>query len=225
MAPGSGTTDEPVGPLEAVAWLAVVRHLRRGPLGPPGRERTVSVKVMAWVWDRSKAEGTALLVLLAIADSAGHDGRDAWPSLATLASRCRVSVRTVQRAVDELVAAGELEVEQHGGGTRHTRPDRRPNRYTVRMATGGQNDQAYPDGVTSDAPRGDIRPAETPERGDTAMSTYPSFERPEPSAPGSALKGAPVVERSAEQNAAAAARARQLRDELAAVLHPEQETA
>jgi hypothetical protein len=39
----------------------------------------MSVKVMSWVWDHSRAEGTDRLVLLAIADSAEHDGSDAWP--------------------------------------------------------------------------------------------------------------------------------------------------
>jgi hypothetical protein len=70
---------------------------------------------MSWVWEHSRAEGTARLVLLAIADHAGHDGRDAYPSQEKIAAKCKVSVRTVRRALDELESLGELGVERYKG--------------------------------------------------------------------------------------------------------------
>jgi hypothetical protein len=86
---------------------------------------------MSWVWDHSQAEGNARLVLLAIADNAGHDGRDAWPSQETLARKCRVSVRTVRRAIKELVDLGELEVQKYAGPVVDGRDGRRTHRYVI----------------------------------------------------------------------------------------------
>jgi hypothetical protein len=70
---------------------------------------------MAWVWESSRSEGIARLVLLAIADAASDDGGDAWPSVHTLASKAKVGERTVQRAVRRLVELGELEVRSNAG--------------------------------------------------------------------------------------------------------------
>lgn len=66
---------------------------------------------MAWVWDNSRAEATELLVLLAMADFAGDNGW-CFPRQETLAKRCRVAVRTVQRAIDQLEELGEIEVQR-----------------------------------------------------------------------------------------------------------------
>lgn len=104
---------------------------------------------MTWVWENAKASGTDLLVLLAIADNANDDGTDAWPSEATLADKTRVSTRTVRRCIRTLEADGAVVVEQHKGGFPDTRPDRRPNRYTIVM-TGGQS-------VRADMERADIQ--------------------------------------------------------------------
>jgi hypothetical protein len=84
---------------------------------------------MAMVLHHSRAKGTAKLVLLGIANHQGDGG--AWPSVATLARYANVHERNVQRAIDQLVAKGELVVQlQDGGG--HATPDhRRPNRYDV----------------------------------------------------------------------------------------------
>jgi hypothetical protein len=101
----------------------------------------VSVKATTWAWEHSKASGNARLVLLAIADAADQQGANAWPSQATIASMCRISVRTVRRLVAELVELGELEVTEHGGPA--YREDRRPHRYRLcKMpdGTGGHPD-------------------------------------------------------------------------------------
>lgn len=94
---------------------------------------------MARVWALSKQSGTGLLMLLAIADFADDDG-NAYPSVGTLAAKCRMSDRNANHILAALQAAGELEV-RHNEGPRGT------NRYRV----------ALPDG---DAPRRtDVRKA------------------------------------------------------------------
>ena len=90
----------------------------------------MSVKAISAVWDHSESSGTALLRLLAIADSADHDGTNAWPSQGTLATKTRLSRRTVQRKIGDLVTLGELAVVP---GPTHIRWDRRPNGYEIRL--------------------------------------------------------------------------------------------
>lgn len=75
----------------------------------------MSVRVMSWIWDNSDTIGTARLLLLAIADNADHDGRNAWPSIATLVRKTRLSERTIQRTVKELEAGGHIELIRGGG--------------------------------------------------------------------------------------------------------------
>lgn len=88
----------------------------------------MSVKASSWAWESSRSTGSSFLVLLALADHAGQDGGDCWPSVARLSRRCRVDERTVQRALDKLQELGELVVER-GAGPRGT------NRYRLTMAT------------------------------------------------------------------------------------------
>lgn len=124
----------------------------------------MSVDCSTWVWRSSRSEGTDRLVLLAIADQAGSDGLDAWPSIATIAQRCRVSTRTVQRSIAALVELGELEVGMQAGGPDRIRRDRRPNLYALPLVAGchldvpssGDDGTAEPrdDGVTEQS-RGD----------------------------------------------------------------------
>lgn len=109
---------------------------------------------MSWVWEHSRASGTDLLVLLAIADSANDDGRNAWPSVPTIAGKCRVSERTVQRSLRKLVSLGELRVVEQAGGTESMRADKRPNRYDV-LVSGASKRHPEPGGVTTEAERGD----------------------------------------------------------------------
>lgn len=83
---------------------------------------------MSWVWEHSPVGGSELLVLLAIADCASDDGTRAWPSVATLARKCRIDSRTVQRIIRRLSEAGHLLVEATAGG-------RGSNRYAVVMSS------------------------------------------------------------------------------------------
>lgn len=86
----------------------------------------MSIKVMSSVWDSSEQSGSALLLLLALADFADEDGY-CWPTTETLAQKIRMSMRTVLRMVEQLESAGELYVIH----------SRRNNRYIVRV---GRND-------------------------------------------------------------------------------------
>lgn len=84
---------------------------------------------MSWVWRESNAKGPALLILLAIADHAADDGSNAYPAMSTLAAKARVSERTAQRCVSQLVDMGELEVRRCEGKHR-TNVYRLPMRST-----------------------------------------------------------------------------------------------
>jgi hypothetical protein len=66
----------------------------------------VSIKVMEWVWNHSSARDGQLLVLLAIADNANHEGRNAFPSIAELCRKSRLSQRGVRYALRGLEEAG-----------------------------------------------------------------------------------------------------------------------
>ena len=69
----------------------------------------MSIQTMQAVWQHSKSEGRARLVLLAIADHQGEIG--AWPSIATLARMVNASDRSVQRDIASLHRLGELDVQ------------------------------------------------------------------------------------------------------------------
>lgn len=74
----------------------------------------MSVYVTSLVWKFSKSSGSTLLVALAIADFADDEGR-AYPSVSTLATKARVSERTAQYALTELVGLSELAIERGTG--------------------------------------------------------------------------------------------------------------
>lgn len=88
----------------------------------------MSVKVTSWVWEHSRSRGAQRLVLLCIADHANDDGLEAFPSLARLARKTGMTERGVQKAIQALVALGELQVTMGGGRGRS-------NRYRVLMQT------------------------------------------------------------------------------------------
>jgi hypothetical protein len=71
---------------------------------------------MTRVWESSKHKGTDLLVLLAIADHVGDENGLAWPSVATLARKSRMSHKNTQRVVRALIESGELVLVRQGDG-------------------------------------------------------------------------------------------------------------
>ena len=101
----------------------------------------MSVRTMAAVWERSQHSGTSLLMLLAIADFADDDGR-AYPSVPTLARKCRMKERNAQYILSELVESAELTI-QRGKGPRGS------NVYRIKLASLGVQHSAP---VQYDAP-------------------------------------------------------------------------
>lgn len=84
----------------------------------------MSIKCMDRVWETSSVGGSALLVLLAIADHAHDDGSGAFPSTATIARKTKLTTRQVVRLIHNLEAANELRVQRRAGPSR-------TNLYTV----------------------------------------------------------------------------------------------
>lgn len=113
----------------------------------------MSGEVIGKVLDHSKATGTDLLVLLAIADRSKGNGVGARPPVAEIMRRTKVSKSTVLRALGRLEAAGELMV---------VRSHRRPNEYVVTLADcaprrfvvtpKGVSPRRHPRGVTAMTP-------------------------------------------------------------------------
>lgn len=66
------------------------------------------------VWENSSACGGELLVLLAIADHADDRGL-AWPGIDSLARKSRLTARHVTRCLNNLAAAGELQIQNNRG--------------------------------------------------------------------------------------------------------------
>jgi len=115
----------------------------------------MSIRVMTAVWDRSKQTGTALLIILALADFANDEGF-CWPSIDTLAHKARCSRRHVQRLVREM--ADEVEIRENAGPSgvhlyHITLPVGRARKELPTDA--GRGDILSP-GATSEAARGDI---------------------------------------------------------------------
>ena len=75
----------------------------------------MSINIMNWVWSYSTQKGSALLLLLAIADHAHDDGAGAFPRIQTLAKKTRLTSRAVQIILNRLEVTGELMVQQRAG--------------------------------------------------------------------------------------------------------------
>jgi hypothetical protein len=124
----------------------------------------VSIRVMTAVWDSPRVPPGRLLLLLALADAANDEGV-CWPSVPTLARKCRSSDRTIQRHLRDLVGVGLLAIEDRPGTSQRYRI------HLAALATGGDN--VSPVGV-SDCHRGGDTCVTG--RGDTALSPEPLLE-------------------------------------------------
>lgn len=67
----------------------------------------MAVNVMSNVWKNSQQKANKLLLLLALADSANDEGWT-YPSQKTLAEKCRLGIRAVQKLLDALEDEGEI---------------------------------------------------------------------------------------------------------------------
>lgn len=74
----------------------------------------MSVRALSRVWEHSQHGGTELLMLLAIADFADDNGT-AYPSVATLAAKCRMKPRNANYILAALEASGELDIQRNKG--------------------------------------------------------------------------------------------------------------
>ena len=111
----------------------------------------MSIQVMNAVWQHSKSDGRARLVMLAIADHQGELG--AWPSLATIAKMVNASERSVQRDIEYLQNIGELEVHYQKAPTRN---HYKSNLYFVKLEgiDGGVTGVTESDGGVTNAQGG-----------------------------------------------------------------------
>lgn len=96
------------------AQCALAREVQRR-----GASIGVSVRLMADVWPL-KLPLPQKVVLLALADHAGIDGCNAYPSVARLSEHCSVDPRTVQRALRALEAGGYIVAETPASQNRPT---------------------------------------------------------------------------------------------------------
>jgi len=134
---------------------------------------------MNWVWEHSSHKEGSLLVLLAIADIADDEGK-AWPSIARIAAKARLSERQTQYVIRKLQRSGELTVEP-GGGRHHT------NVFWVTLGKGAETAPLEPETMQSTASLervqfekgavGDIERVQfSAEKGAIAIAPEPSIE-------------------------------------------------
>lgn len=74
----------------------------------------MSLPVFVWVLDTSETTLGARLVMLVLAEHAHDDGSGAYPSLDTIARRCRMSRKGVRDALERLVKDGHIKADGHG---------------------------------------------------------------------------------------------------------------
>ena len=139
---------------------------------------------VATVFDHSRQAGSNLVILLAVASHADHQGE--WVAdQPTLQQRARLSRRHLQKVLGDLVHAGELAITSHHG---------RGRRSTYRLLVGPTN--ASP---TAPIPQKRAPASAFPVEKPAARSAYPSQEPATRSAfseaqsvPGSAFYAPPV---------------------------------
>jgi hypothetical protein len=144
----------------------------------------MSIRLMSEVW-RTDLPTIEKMVLLVIADHASDDGTEAWPSQATIAGKASISIRTVQRAVNSLVAAGYLWMQKGAGGSATCREDRRPHKYTINIkrlrgdtesARDDRGDNESDNGATLATPTGRLsRPMNHPNKPSIETSEFDLF--------------------------------------------------
>jgi len=135
---------------------------------------------MNWAW-KQELSPTPKLILMALADTADDRGV-CWPSVPTLAQKCTVSPRTVQRVIKTLAANGLMVAEPR------FRPDGScsSNRYRLRIE-GGDKVSPAPD-------RGDTpprHPCQGPPDTDVTPRTTIRTSRETPPLPKLAAKSVP----------------------------------
>lgn len=90
----------------------------------------MSVKIMGRVWELD-LPANKLLVMLALADHADHDGNNVYPSMELIAWKTGYSTKQTRRIVHDLVEDGLLVVKQLSKG-------RYPSKYSIDLTAGKQ---------------------------------------------------------------------------------------
>ncbi len=130
----------------------------------------MSIKVVSWALNRAPVVDPMLvLTLVAMAEVAHDDGTESRQSMATVASKMRVSERTAQRYTRILEDRGII-VRGDQSATGHLRADRRPVVYDLQIDL-NRGANLSPRESTSEGLRGD-RPGS---HGVTAVSDKPSL--------------------------------------------------
>jgi hypothetical protein len=120
---------------------------------------------MAWVWETSPSEGTALLVELALADYADDAGA-CWPAMGSIAKKARSTERYAREVIRRMAADGRLDIEEQRGRN-HT------NRYRflgVKTGTPVPNFSGADDEKTGTVKQ-ENRNSETPKTGTVRRKT------------------------------------------------------
>ena len=102
----------------------------------------MSIRVMTDVWRYSRARGTDLLVLLALADSANDEG-ECWPSIASVGSKSRLEPRNARKRIRALEELGEVVVIENGGRSSN-KGGLRSNRYRITVHMPADTDDSVP---------------------------------------------------------------------------------
>lgn len=103
----------------------------------------MSIRVMSMVWENGPEKASERMLLLALADNANDAGGRCFPSVETLARKCCLSERQVQRVLRSLEEGGWILVE-FGNGRHGT------NQYQIVIEK-----VAYTPPVSSTTPGGD----------------------------------------------------------------------
>src|SRR5690349_8891357 len=88
----------------------------------------MSIQVMAWVLKQEVGDSTAKHVLMCLANYAGEDGTNAFPSVARLQKDTELSERAIRYKLDYLVDKGFIRLGDQGMAAFHSK---RSDRVTV----------------------------------------------------------------------------------------------
>src|SRR5436305_15186226 len=80
----------------------------------PVSEEAMSTKITTEVWEHSPAKGSALLLLLALADYADSVNAQCWPAVPRLSMLIRMSERNTQYLLRKLAADGHIAMHLRG---------------------------------------------------------------------------------------------------------------
>lgn len=143
----------------------------------------MAIQVMTDVWQYSKAEGTRLLVLLALADAADRETRLAFPGIKRIGEYARVNKRQTLAHIKTLIEMGEL---------RRIKPARGQRRAEYEVLIGGKKGAVQATQDEASRVRPDVAVGCSPAQSRVQSSvdpiiepsTEPSIEPPAPSGAG-----------------------------------------